>query len=108
MIELQKYSKLDDERLLKSSLAKHTDSRMKVVGYVSLALVVTLVGITYQLGKTTFMQANERNLFYFEKDSQSETMKLFLNFVSHNGKSYVDRSETAKRYNIFKANYEKA
>lgn len=105
MIELQKYSKLDEEQLLKGLAPKTTDSRFKVVGYVSLALVATLVLITYQVGNISFSSSVERNLKVFEEDKNSETMKAFVNFISLQGRTYADRKETAYRYRIFKNNY---
>lgn len=107
MIELQKYSKIDEDQLLKRVTTKHQDSRLKVVGYASLAIVVTLVGLTYQIGRTTFLASDEKALNMFEADSNSETMKAYVNFISEMGRSYADKKETARRYRIFKQNYEK-
>ena len=59
-----------------------TDSRFKVVGYVSLAVVATLVLITYQVGNISFSSAAERNLKVFEEEKDAETMKAFVNFIS--------------------------
>lgn len=106
MIELQKYTKVDEEQLLKeTSLPKTTDSRFKVVGYVSLAVVATLVIITYQLSNFVFTDSIERNLRVFDEDKNSEIMKAYVTFISKMGKTYVDKAETAQRYRVFKNNY---
>lgn len=106
MIELEKFSKIDEEHLLKRVTAKHTDSRLKVIGYVSLALVVSLVGITYQLGRTVFLSSDEKALKMFDGDTNSEVMKAYVNFIAEYGRTYADRAETARRYRNFKSNYE--
>ena len=67
---------------MKGIAPQPTDSRFKVVGYVSLALVATLVLITYQVGNISFSSATERNLKVFDEDKNSETMKAFVNFIS--------------------------
>jgi hypothetical protein len=33
-------------------------------------------------------------------------MKAFVNFVAEQGRTYADKTETARRYRIFKENYE--
>ena len=105
MIELQKYSKVDEEQLLKTGFTKTTDSRFKFVGFVSLAIVATLAFFSYQISNINFLGNNERNLQIFEEDNNSETMKAYVNFISQMGRTYVDKSETALRYRIFKKNY---
>lgn len=62
-----------------------------MVGYVSVALVVSLVGITYQISKTMFMASNEKNLKLFEEDANSETMKAYVNFIAETGRTYADK-----------------
>jgi hypothetical protein len=47
----------------------------------------------------------EKNLQVFEQDKNSETMKAYVNFISQMGRTYTDKSETARRYRIFKNNY---
>lgn len=106
MIELQKYSKIDEDHLLKRVQGKHTDSRLKVIGYVSLAVVVSLLGLTYTLGRTMFMSSDERALKIFNDDTNSEVMKAYVNFIAEYGKTYVDRTETARKYRNFKNNYQ--
>lgn len=85
---------------------KHTDSRLKVVGYVSLALVATFVGLTYTLNRTLFLAGEERAVKTFEADTNTHSMKAFINFIAEHGKNYADHKETARRYRNFKANYE--
>lgn len=110
MIELQKYTtKVDEEQLLKStsfSRTKAADSRLKVVGYVSLAIVASLFIITYQLSNTVTSYTLENNLRIFENDKNSEIMKAYVNFISEMGRTYTDKAETARRYRIFKNNYQ--
>jgi hypothetical protein len=67
---------------MKGVSPKPTDSRFKVVGYVSLALVATLFFISYQVGNISFASSVERNLKLFEDDKNSESMKAFVNFIS--------------------------
>ena len=108
MIELSQYSKIDSDLLLKRVPREHTDSRLKIIGYVSLALVVSLVGVTYQLGRTTFLGYEEKSLRIFEDDSNTETMKAFESFMGQFNKTYGDnKAEMAKRYRNFKNNAEK-
>jgi hypothetical protein len=104
MIELEHYSK-SDEQLLKGLAPRTTDSRFKVVGYVSLAVVTTLLLFTYLVGNISFASSVERNLKVFDDEKNSETMKAFVNFISEQGRTYADRTETAYRYRIFKNNY---
>lgn len=54
-----------------------------------------------------FMAADERALRTFEADTNSDSMKAFVNFIADHGKNYADHKETAHRYRNFKANYEK-
>jgi len=91
--------------LKETSLPKTTDTRFKVVGYVSLAVVATLVIITYQLSNVVFTDSVERNLRVFDADKNSEIMKAYVNFISQTGRTYADRAETARRYRVFKSNY---
>ena len=104
MIELQKYSKIDEEHLLKRVTIQHTDSRLKVAGYATLAIAVSLIGITFTLGRIVFLPSDERALKVFKSDSDSDSMKAFINFIAEQGRTYEDRTETARRYSIFKAN----
>ena len=82
-----------------------TDSRIKVVGYVSLAIVASLFIITYQLSNKVVSYSLESNLRIFEEDKNSEIMKAYVNFISQMGRTYTDKSETTRRYRIFKNNY---
>lgn len=43
----------------------------------------------------------------FEKDVDSHIMKAYVNFIAEQGRTYADKRETARRYRIFKDNYEK-
>lgn len=109
MIELQKYTKVDEEQLLKSSSfskSKATDTRFKVIGYVSLAVIASLFIITYQLSNSIVSYTLENNLRIFDDDKNSEIMKAYVNFISQMGRTYTDKAETARRYRIFKNNYE--
>ena len=47
------------------------------------------------------------NAKLFEDDANSEEMKTYVNFIADNGRTYADKQETARRYRIFKRNYEK-
>ena len=82
MIELERYSKVDNETLVKGIAPKTTDSRFKVVGYVSLAIVATLVLFTYQIGSISFSSSVERNLKVFDEEKNSDIMKAFVNFIT--------------------------
>ena len=42
----------------------------------------------------------------FEADSDSVVMKAFTSFITQHSRTYADKKETARRYRIFKANYE--
>jgi C1A family cysteine protease len=42
----------------------------------------------------------------FESDTDSETMKAYMNFLAQHKKLYADIQTTADRYKIFKANYQ--
>ncbi len=106
LIELQKYSKEDEEHLLKRVSAQHTDSRLKVVGYATMAIVVSLIGISYTLGRTVFLPADERALRTFSRDTNSESMKAFVGFVVDQGRTYADQQETANKYASYKKNQE--
>lgn len=106
LIELQKYSKEDEEHLLKRVSVQHTDSRLKVVGYATMAVVVSLIGITYTLGRTVFLPADERALKTFNGDTYTDSMKAFVGYVAESGKTYKDQQETATRYSNFKLNQE--
>lgn len=108
MIELQKYSKLGDDNLLKRVTAKHTDSRLKVIGYVSLAIVVSIVGITWSIGRSIYLGSDERAIHQFEQDSNLPSMKAYVNFIAETGRTYKDKTETARRYRVFKGNYDRA
>lgn len=68
---------------------------------------MSLVGITYQIGRSTYIATDERNLQLFEEDGNSESMKAFVNFITESGRTYKDKIETARRYRIFKSNYNK-
>lgn len=87
------------------SRSKAADTRFKVVGYVSLAVVASLFIITYQLSNAVISYSLENNLRIFEEDKNSEIMKAYVNFISQMGRTYTDKSETARRYRIFKNNY---
>jgi hypothetical protein len=87
------------------SRTKAADSRLKVVGYVSLAIVASLFIITYQSSNALSYNSLEKNLQVFEEDKNSESMKAYVNFISQMGRTYTDKSETARRYRIFKNNY---
>ena len=92
---------------MKSSSLSRTkaDSRFKVVGYVSLAVVASLFIIIYQLSNTVVSYSLESNLRIYEEDKNSEIMKAYVNFISQMGRTYTDKAETARRYRIFKNNY---
>jgi len=55
---------------------------MKVIGYVSLAVVVSLVGITYQVARTIRMTSDERALSMFDSESNSAAMKAYVSFIA--------------------------
>jgi len=78
---------------------------LKVIGYATVALVVTLSAITYQIGHSIMMSADEKALKVFQGDANSETMTAFVNFISESGRNYKDETETARRYRNFKANH---
>jgi hypothetical protein len=78
---------------------------LKVIGYATVALVVTLSAITYQIGHSIMMSADERALKVFEGDAKSESMAAFVNFISESGRNYKDHTETARKYRNFKENY---
>lgn len=62
LIELQKYSRLDEEKLLTSHKAPRSDSRLKVVGFVTVAVFAGLIGLTSLIGKTVFMASDDKAL----------------------------------------------
>ena len=106
MIELQKYTKIDEDHLIKRVGAHQTDSRLKVAGYVTLALTVSLLGLSFVLGRTMFLSTEERALKVFDGDSDTPSMKEFVAFIAQHGKTYSGRTETALRYSNFLENRE--
>ena len=67
---------------------QHTDSRLKVAGYATLAIAVSLIGITFTLGRTVFLPADVRALKVFSSDSDTDSMKAFVNFIAEHGRIY--------------------
>lgn len=106
LIELQKYSKEDEEHLLKRVTVQHTDSRLKVAGYAVMAVAISFIGISYTLGRTVFLPADERALKTFTSDTNSESMSAFVGFITEHGRTYKDQQETANKYASFKLNQE--
>ena len=76
---------------MKRVTTKHTDSRLKVIGYVSLALVVSIAGIGFQISKSTFIATDEMNAKLFEDDANSDAMKAYVNFIADIGRTYADK-----------------
>ena len=53
-----------------------------------------------------YLSSDEKALSLFENDAETESMKAYVNFISEMGRTYPDRTETARRYRIFKENYD--
>ena len=99
-IELEKYSKLDSSAFLKAKL-RHQDSRYKLQLYVTLGLLVSIIGFSLQICYST-VDPVAFNKKLFEDDLETESMAAFIDFMVEYTRLYPDKPTTTQRYRIFK------
>ena len=107
-LELEKYSKLFGDqptRLTKLNLNRHTDSRQKLITYITGGLLATIIAVSLQICYTS-VDPVEFNKKLFENDLETPSMQAFVNFMAEHLRTYSSRQETAYRYRVFKSNYE--